>query len=295
MDIELTQRARGAFLAACALDVAVRKPGNVSVQSAGHGMVAAQFLASARAAAEPLFAHGLGVGARLEAAVDATLRVAGCNTNLGILLLCAPLACLIDREPTLQGPPDRWRARLRCLLDGLDREDAEGAYRAIAAAHPGGLGRSAEQDVRTPPTVTLQQAMAIAAHRDRIAGQYTSGYADLFETGLPALAAAAAPTQGPAIHPRRVQALFLAYLGRFPDSHIVRKHGEGLGQTVLREAEPWRLRAQAGEDVDTDPAFAVWDASLKDRGLNPGTSADLTVATLFLALTMGMLTTDTVG
>lgn len=288
---DLAQRARRAFLAACALDVAVRKPGNVSAHSAGHGMVAEQFLASARAAADPLFAPGLGVGARLEGAVEATLRVAGCNTNLGILLLCAPLACLVDREPGLQGPPARWRERLQGLLNRLDREDAAGAFRAIAAAHPGGLGNSPEQDVHAPPTVTLQQAMAIAAGRDRIAAQYAGGYADLFDTGLPVLAAFGA---GP-VSARSVQALFLAYLGRFPDSHIVRKHGEGPAQTVLQEAEPWRLRAQAGEDVDADPAFAAWDDSLKARGLNPGTSADLTVATLFLAATIGLLTPDMAG
>jgi len=288
---DLAQRARSAFLVACALDVAVRKPGNVSAHSPGHDMVAGQFLASARAAAGPLFGSGLGVGARLEGAVEATLRVAGCNTNLGILLLCAPLACLVDREPGLDGPPDRWRARLQALLQTLSVEDAAGAYRAIAAAHPGGLGRSAEQDVHAPPTVTLRQAMAIAAPRDRIADQYASGYADLFETGLPALAAAG---PGP-VAPRAVQALFLAFLGRVPDSHIVRKHGDDLAQTVLREAGPWRRRAQAGEDLDTDPAFIAWDESLKARGLNPGTSADLTVATLFLAATIGLLTTDMLG
>ena len=227
----------------------------------------------------------------VEGGVGATLRVAGCNTNLGILLLCAPLASLVDREPGLQGPPAWWRERLQGLLDRLDREDAAGAYRAIAAAHPGGLGRSPEQDVHAPPTVTLGQAMAIAADRDRIAWQYASGYADLFDTGLPILAAVG---PGP-VSVRAVQALYLAYLGRFPDSHIVRKHGEQLAQTVLREAEIWRLRAEGGEDVDADPAFAAWDDALKARGLNPGTSADLTVATLFLAVTMGLLTTDMVG
>ena len=49
MDRALLDRARACFLQACWLDVAVRKPGNVSIHSAGHRMLAEQFVASARA------------------------------------------------------------------------------------------------------------------------------------------------------------------------------------------------------------------------------------------------------
>ena len=51
----------------------------------------------------------------------------------------------------------------------------------------------------------------------------------------------------------------------------------------MNEARPWRLRARVGEALDRDPAFAQWDASLKARGLNPGTSADMSAGTAFLA------------
>lgn len=325
----LMARARRAFLAACALDVAVRKPGNVSAHSSGHGMEAAQFLASAEAAAAPLFAPGRSVGERIEGAVAATLAVAGCNTNLGILLLCAPMARLVDPGPDCRGglvavlaggtagmtegmtagemvgdpagnltgdlrsDPAAWRAGLTRVLEALDREDAAAAFRAIAAAHPGGLGHSDVQDVHQPPSVTLRQAMAIAAPRDRIAQQYASGFADLFEVGLPTLAVHGAP--GGTVTPAAVQALFLAYLGRWPDSHIVRKHGTEMGQLVTREAVAWHTRAEGGEAIGSDPAFAAWDESLKARGLNPGTSADLTVATLCLAASMGCIGIDMTG
>ncbi len=281
-----TDRLRRTFLAACALDVAVRKPGNVSAASPGHGMDAALFLASAEAAQHGLFEPGARVGARIEAAVAATLAVAGCNTNLGIVLLCAPLAAAFERagagatEPALRGA-------LHAVLAGLDVADAAAAYRAIAAARPGGLGRADAQDVAAAPTVTLRDAMALAAERDRIAAQYASGHADLFDTGLPALAARVPP--GGAVDAAAVQALYLAFLGRWPDAHIVRKFGRAAAQAVTDAAAPWRARAERGERLDDDPAFAAWDAALKARGLNPGTSADLTVAALFLAGALGRI------
>jgi triphosphoribosyl-dephospho-CoA synthase len=295
MKSALSERARGAFLQACALDVAVRKPGNVSADSPGHGMQASQFIASAQAAAGPLFSSGASVGARIEGAVAATLAVAGCNTNLGIVLLCAPLARLVDLEPRLPDDDDAWRAGLTRVLAALDVDDAAAAYRAISAAQPGGLGRSDAQDVREPPTVTLLQAMRIAAPRDRIARQYADRYADLFETGLSALSAAGCGSQDRSVSTSAVQALYLAFLGRFPDSHIVRKHGAALAQDVTNEARLWLSRAESGEIVADDPAFAAWDASLKARGLNPGTSADLTVASLCLAGSMGQIPVATLS
>ena len=270
---------RDAFLAACALDVAVRKPGNVSAASPGHGMDAAHFLVSAAAAAPALFESGTPVGARIEAAMAATLAVAGCNTNLGILLLCAPLALAFERG----GEP---RAALQRVLAELDLADAAAAYRAIAAANPGGLGRAEAQDVAAPPSVDLRAAMALAARRDRIAAQYAHGFADLFEIGLPALERHA-PAAGQPVGPRAVQALYLVLLASGPDSHILRKHGPQTAQAVTAEAAPWLARADAGEILDDDPAFAAWDASLKARGINPGTSADLTVAALFIAGALG--------
>ncbi|WP_428414844.1 triphosphoribosyl-dephospho-CoA synthase [Methylibium sp.] len=278
-----------AFLRACALDVAVRKPGNVSAASPGHGMAAPLFLASAEAARHGLFAPGASVGTRIERAMEATLAVAGCNTNLGIVLLCAPVALAFERcaaPPT--APPDAatLRRALQQVLDTLDLDDARAAYRAIAAANPGGLGRAEAQDVAAGPTVGLQEAMRLAADRDRIARQYATGHADLFDTGLAALVRQAAPPRP--VDATAVQALFLAFLGRWPDSHIVRKFGAAVAQAVTDEAAPWLRRAENGEPVGDDPAFAAWDEDLKARGLNPGTSADLTVATLFIAGALGV-------
>jgi triphosphoribosyl-dephospho-CoA synthase len=278
--------AKQGFLRACALDVAVRKPGNVSVHSPGHGMDAALFVASAMAALEPLFEAGARVGARIENAVAATWRTAGCNTNLGILLLCAPIARAIEAPGALQSAPSLHQALEAVLID-LDLEDSRRAYRAIAMANPAGLGEVPHEDVHSEPRLPLRAAMALAAPRDSIAQQYISGFAQLFEIapvqrGFSLMSAS--PDDPPhAACIAAVQQLYLCCLSEFPDSHIVRKHGAAVAHTVMSAAQAWRGHPAP----DADPAFAAWDQTLKAQRLNPGTSADLTVAALLIALLLG--------
>jgi triphosphoribosyl-dephospho-CoA synthase len=280
--------AHQAFVWACALDVHTRKPGNVSTLSPGHGMHAGQFIESAEAAAGPLCAAGATVGERIEAAVRAAWQATRCNTNLGIVLLCAPLVAAFEHGRATAGA-QALRGALDTVLQSLDVDDARAAYRAIALAGPGGLGRAPEQDVSEAPTVGLREAMALAAHRDRIAWQYLHAYPDVFDRGLPAFLAARSGGLGRGLPDRlaaerAMQAAFLEFVAAVPDSHIVRKHGSALAHCVMEEAVPWRERARRGEVLDDDPGFARWDEDLKARGLNPGTSADLCVAVALAAL-----------
>jgi len=273
-----------AFLRACRLDVAVRKPGNVSVESPGHRMTAAQFMASAQAAAPALCRAGAPVGQRIEDAMRATWAAAACNTNLGILLLCAPLAAAAESLGRAATSAEL-RAALADVLASLDMVDARAAFRAIALANPGGLGTTAEQDVRSAPSIGLLGAMALAAPRDRIAHQYAHGFEDVFDIGLPALEDASAsllamPPDGipTSALKQAVLRVYLGYLAGFADSHIVRKHGWALAQTVIDEAV-----LHVGAPAPDAAAMAAWDDRLKAAGINPGTSADLTVASLMLA------------
>ena len=269
-----------AFHAACLAELSALKPGNVHVFAAGHGMETTQFEAAARAAAPALSAPGP-VGRRVRAAVEASLAVAGCNTNLGIILLCAPLAVAAEGGRPLQ-------ARLTELLDGLNIADAEEAFRAIAAAAPGGLGASAEADVRAPASVTLREAMALAADRDAIAKQYVTGYAGLFALGVPALA-------GGPLERGRIEDAYLAFLATLPDSHIARKFGRATAEAVRLEAVDLLGRLGGLSPEARHDTLLAFDASLKARGLNPGTSADLTVASIFAALIQERATSITAG
>jgi len=153
-------------------------------------------------------------------------------------------------------------------------------FSAIALANPGGLGRSRRHDVRKPPRVTLLTAMAEARRRDRIAGQYASAYRDVFRIGLPRLAAASGWSESSAA----VSATFLAFLSGFPDSHARRKFGLGVARALCRRAgvlDSRLLREGLSPALQAD--LLKFDAELKAAGINPGTSADLTVATLFAA------------
>lgn len=259
-----------AFRAACLAELSALKPGNVHVFAAGHGMETAQFEAAAAAAAPAIATSGRMVGARVLAAVEASLAVAGCNTNLGIILLCAPLAVAAEGG----GP---FRERLVQVLEGLDLADAENAFHAIAAASPGGLGAADEADVHAPASVTLKEAMAIAADRDAIARQYVTDYADLLALGVPVLA-------GGPLERGRIEDAYLTFLATLPDSHIARKFGAEQAEAVRREAVALRGRLSDLSPAERHDALLAFDTSLKARGLNPGTSADLTVASIFATL-----------
>jgi len=267
-----------AFIRACKLDIEVMKPGNVSLLSPGHGMTAAQFVASAAAAAPVLFAVGAPIGRRILDAVAATSSVAGCNTNLGILLLCAPIASALE-EIDAASSPGNLRLALRRRLEALTVADARDAFRAIALASPGGLGTADDQDVHREPTMSLRAAMTLASDRDLIARQYANGHADLFDIGVATWQSAHAGDEH-ALH-HAMQRTFLAFLSRFPDSHIVRKQGLDEAQAVSGEADYWLMRVTSDPDA-AQPGLAQWDGRLKARGINPGTSADLAVATAFV-------------
>jgi triphosphoribosyl-dephospho-CoA synthase len=277
-----------AFVWACEQDVACAKPGNVSVASAGHGMNAGLFLASAEAACAPLAREGATVGARIEAAIANTRAAAGCNTNLGIVLLCAPLAAAFEAQSQATSQPasgPSFQAAVQQVLRALSVEDACAAYRAIALANPGGLGEAASQSVGTTPTVDLRAAMTLAATRDSIARQYAEDFRDVLGFGLATFRAACEACgrqdTSPAPLADAVLLTWLAFLARWPDSHIARKHGDACAQRVSNEAAAWL--AQGPACLCAPHALDGWDTALKTSGINPGTSADLTVATLFVA------------
>jgi len=262
-----------AFRWACLAELEAPKPGNVHVFADGHRMTATEFVASADAAAPSLSAAGARVGERILGAVEATFSAVGSNTNLGIILLCAPLAAAAEREI-----PDL-RTSLVEVLQGLDRKDAELTYRAIVFAAPAGLGRSGRHDVFGPATGSLLDAMSEAADRDRIARQYATNFSDIFDVGLPRLDATSRQYPDPRW---ATLATYLEFLSAFPDTHIVRKYGSAAAEKVCQTAAGLQRSLQATEHPATMLADILsWDAALKADGINPGTSADLTVATLF--------------
>jgi triphosphoribosyl-dephospho-CoA synthase len=262
---------------ACLLEVSAPKPGNVTPAHDFSDMTYADMVRSALALG-PVFARRRArvrsVGELISDGVRATARVAATNTNLGIVLLFAPLvraAATRREDETLRSATERTLAR-------LDVDDAAAAFAAIAQARPGGLGEAPEHDVRAPASVSLREAMAAAAHRDSIASEYTTGYAVVFDTGLRLLADAlrdGVPTL------EAIVSLHVSLLASHPDTLIQRKAGTAAARAVS---------AAAREVLERTRSLADFDASLRgpDHRLNPGTTADLVAATLLAALLSGV-------
>lgn len=263
-----------AFEAACLAELDALKPGNVHRYGEGHGMSVADFETSAHVAAPHLVEPGSAIGLRICHAIEATARAVEQNTNLGIVLLCAPLA-----SAALASGGGDLKKRLAHVLETLTVEDAKETYAAIRLAKAGGLGTVETHDLGSEPKVTLLEAMREAESRDRIAWNYTHQFADIFVTGLPRLIQGRARYGG---HEWAVTDLYLSLLAKIPDTLIARKFGVKEATQVTENAYKTLkafVEAETAEArVDTLLSF---DKALKDRGLNPGTTADLTVATLF--------------
>jgi len=268
-----------AFRDACLTELDALKPGNVHRHAEDHRMSVRDFENSASAAGLVIGTDGVKVGQRIAAAVHATRDVVDHNTNLGIILLAAPLAqAALEGDGTL-------RDRVSQVLAALTVEDAQAAYRAIRQAEPGGLGEAPEHDLAREPDVTLLEAMRAAETRDRIAWNYTHDFVDIFDLGLKWMKGGRRRWGDV---PWVATYVYLGFLAHIPDTLIERKFGSAAASEVRDEARP----IEAGLSQCRDPRdmlgpLSAFDASLKERGLNPGTSADLTVATLFAAALEG--------
>ncbi len=269
---------------ACILEVCAPKPGNVNRNHDFSNTSFEDFLLSSIAIG-PAFeeAGHAGVGRTILRAVEESRRSVRSNTNLGIILLLAPLAkaCLDDTGES-PGDCEKLRQKLSDVLSSLTVEDARLAYEAVRIADAGGLGRISRADVSEEPSVTLLEAMELAKDRDSIASEYVTKYEVTFGIGLPALKEAL--TQE-ATYPDAVVQAFLTILSRVPDTLIARKNGEELSRRVSQWAEDV-LSCGGIHTLQGKEKLLELDNALRDDAhkLNPGTTADLTAAAIFLAL-----------
>jgi len=262
---------------ACLLEVVAPKPGNVSRGHDLPGLTYRDFVLSAYAIGPAFSRFGRArVGRLILEAVRATRRHVRTNTNLGIILLLAPLA------RAALGTGGTIRDRLRRVLLDLDVRDARDAYRAIRIAGPGGLGRVGRQDVRATPTATLLECMRLAQERDAVACEYATGFAVTFGTGLPTLHRL---RDRHVPLPQAIAQTYLTLLASRPDTLIARRHGPRAAERVARLARH-SLRAGGFLTERGRTLSERLDRRLRAEQppLNPGASADLTVAAIFLWL-----------
>ena len=329
---------------ACLLEATAPKPGNVSPGRRFDDIAYEHFLASAAAIGGPLSGAGTcPLGATVRLAIEATARWSSSNTNLGIVLLLAPLARAAhdlpvtgvrltadstarsdsvvsgisprsagadrvvsafhrtsdhpnavvsgfsrtgdDPDSVVSGFSRALRDAARHVLDATTVDDAREVYAAIRCAAPGGLGRVEAQDVANEPDVTLLEAMRLAAGRDGIAREYATAFEATFGTGVPALDRA---RRDGLSWSDAVLETFLTLLAAAPDTHVVRRGGSALAEEVSRRAravlDGGGVRSAAGRR-----AIDAMDVALRDdrHTANPGTTADLTAAAIFVVLLAG--------
>jgi triphosphoribosyl-dephospho-CoA synthase len=261
---------------ACLWEATAAKPGNVHRSADFDDVTYADFITSA-AVIGPHLARSseVGVGPAVLAATQATQQAVRSNTNLGTILLLAPLAAVPRDTPLADG--------IAQVLARLDLHDTACVYQAVRVARPGGLGRVAEGDVAAaPPQISLVDAMQLAADRDLVARQYANNFREVLFAAAPLISA------GLELCESLEEALVYAHLhllAEYSDSLVARKCGPATAQQLADRAASVIAAGKPGEE-NYGWALSELDFWLRSdhHRRNPGTTADLLAAGLFVLL-----------
>ena len=267
---------------ACLLEAAAPKPGNVHPAASFPDLTH-----------DDLVAAAVAIGPILERAPDAPLgrvildavrqsrRMTRSNANLGMILAIAPMAAVQHDACDTAGDGHSispLSSAVSAVLERLDAADAAAIWQAIGEARPGGMGKAERHDLADPPPGDMLEAMRLAAGHDSIAALWARGYDDVLGPLVADLAAALSRCSD---WREAIVDAFLRQLARTPDSLIARRHGGAVAAEVA---------ARAAAVTHTDPggragAVAAFDRSLREpRRINPGTTADLVAAALYILL-----------
>ncbi len=292
-----TARRAAAIRLACVLEATAPKVGNVHPAAHFHDLNYIHFVAAADAVAEVLgeLDGADQVGAAIHASVAASVVATGTNVNLGIVLLLAPLVAAEpnwdhNRESSVEQRWSTWQSRTAELLDRLDHRQGTLIAAAIAGANAGGLseeslGTDHPLDVtgKLADSYDIVAAMRLAASRDRIAVQYADGYRDLFQRVVPTVHHWVANT-GDLLS--GIVWAHIALIAEAGDSLIARKCGQAESDRVAELAGACLAVKQERPQQDPSASIHRLDAALRADGnrLNPGTTADLIAAALYVLL-----------
>jgi len=255
------------------------KPGNVDRHRDYPDLRFEHFLAGAVGARRGLrpAADGARVGRAFERGVAGMSEQSGGNTQFGALLMLMPL---VQTAATGRLSP----AGAAAVAEATTVADACDFYRAfehvdVAVDDPPAdlddldvrRGGAAADALRERGT-TLYDVMDLSADDDGVAAEWTSGFERTFAAAEWLLDA-----EGPVY--RRTSRTFLRLLAEAEDTFVATRNGPEAAAEATR-------RAQAVLDGEED-AEALAEAFV-DRDINPGTTADVTAAALFVALERGL-------
>lgn len=264
---------------ACLLEAIAPKPGNVYPGRSFVDMQYQDFVTAAELVSRIFAERLLPISERMLSAVELSKSQLGINVNLGIVLLMGPLVAADERlsgETAGDSAANRWAPAIASVLSGLDGSDGNRIYKAINTAAAGGLGEVDTLDVSEDhDEVDIVQAMTLAAHRDSIARQYATGFSDLIGRVTPLVGDSIARC-GDLLG--GIVDAHVRLLAQAPDSLIRRKNGLDVAVSVQQRAQQ--------VDPEDPGSLAAFDAYLRERThqLNPGTTADLIAAALYLLL-----------
>lgn len=261
---------------ACKLEASARKPGNVHPDASFENSNYEDFIQSAKAIA-PILSKTKpeSIGDSILNAVEATKKAVAQNTNLGIVLLLAPLASI--------SLSDSISSNIEEILDGMNVEDSKLIYRAINLANPAGMGKSTTQDLFNEPTVAFREIMSSVAERDSIARAYKNGFSDLIPESQSHL-----ENQAKQLIDNWEQTIIrwqLELMAKIPDTLILRKCGQETSQQSAAYAKEI-IDANWPNKKESQELLVQFDDWLRADGnkRNPGTTADLIAAKIFILL-----------
>ena len=268
---------------ACLLEVCASKPGNVHRGADFPDMTLNDFVVSAELLGQAIDSRKTDdLGLLILNAIKATQSLVSTNTNLGIVLLLCPLAIIAnDGELT--------PTAMRKLLKNSTPEDAQYIYEAIRLAKPGGIGTSERLDVSGEAPQSITTAMSVASDRDQVAQQYTNGFEQIFSDVVPLLETG--QQQFNSVNEAIVYA-HISMIARYGDSLIKRKGDEQTSEHARMLACQTLEKLIQGSREEYFAAISDFDFWLRSDGSqrNPGTTADLVTAWIFVAIIQEKLT-----
>ncbi|QSW98901.1 triphosphoribosyl-dephospho-CoA synthase [Haloterrigena alkaliphila] len=274
--------ARNAELALLLEVAGTPKPGNVDRHRDLEDLRFEHFLAGAVGAREglELAGDGAAVGAAFERAVAGMAEQGGGNTQFGSLLLLVPLVRAAREElaqPTVEA-----------VCEDTTVADAADFYRAFdrvdvfvgdppADMEPLDVRRGSDAvPALEDRGLTLLDVMERSVPGDDVAREWVTGFERSF-----AAAERLADADPDAPVTKRTAAVFLSLLADRPDTLVATRSGEAVAREVSDRAAELLER----DALETDPdAVETFADDLVARGVNPGTTADVTAAGLFIAL-----------
>lgn len=296
------------------LEVSTHKPGNVNFVVGFEGTRVEHFLASAVAAApsfEEAAKRGLavengklkldkvGVGQLIRdcvADIDAWQK--GGNTLIGTIMLFIPMAVAAGMTPFKDNKDydeldiQQLKKNIKLVTEATTAQDAIHVYESIGIAKPSGLNNAPDLDVREAKSkerllkenVTLFEVFKIAASYDDVCSEFVNNYPITFDMAFPYLMEQLL-SKGMTT---AIVNTFLKILAEHPDTFIARKVGIKNARKISRDAK--KILKENGVATPKGKELTMLlDKKLRESGnnYNPGTTADITAATIALCTLSG--------